>query len=261
MSCDADIKANSLLDSLTIGENFAIPDVDLNDPAFAMPDTDISGSVTPLSNEQLTQQMVGGTGTYDVIMGGHTAHLRFEYDAGRITQAEYSKVFASLAESSMGQAVQFLVSRDQAYWAAIGAQLQAITARVQLQTAKAQMVIARIEAKTQKANFALTKLKLAAEDEGYCALKEQVEGLRAQTLDTRRDSTPVAGSVGKQKDLYSQQIESYKRSSEVNAAKIFYDAYAIQKSIDEGTTTPDSLEEASIENVLMKLKASHGFIP
>ena len=87
---------------------------------------------------------------------------------------------------------------------------------------------------------------------------EQVEGARAQTMDTRSDgTTPVVGLIGKQKDLYSQQITSYQRDAEVKAAKMFIDTWVTQKTIDEGLLAPTSLQNASIDTVMQRIKTNN----
>ena len=200
-------------------------------------------------------------------------HLKAEFKANRITGGEYTKAYIAMMESCMSNAVQFLLGRDQAYWAAAMAQIQAVTARVQLATSKAQFVLAKIQALSAKSEYALTKMKIATESETYCAalfnasqmlpqqlklLTEQTEAQRAQTLDTRTDGAVVKGSVGKQKELYSQQITSYQRDAEVKASKLFTDAWITQKTIDEGLNPPNGFTNASIDTILTKLKSNNG---
>lgn len=170
MSNGAEVVADALMDSLLVGESFAIPSVNLNDPAFNFPSivgNPMYAQVTELSNEDLTTRTIGGTGTYDAIMQSQAVHLKEEFTAGRITGADYAKAYVALAQSASGQAVQFLLGKDQAYWASVIAQGQALTARVQLETAKAQLAIALIEANNQRATFALNKIRLANEDAQY----------------------------------------------------------------------------------------------
>jgi hypothetical protein len=259
MGCGADIEANELIVSLTAGKNFNLPDIDLEGPEYDIP-TDEEGGIyapiTRLTNADLTTGTIDGSGTFDALMRGFKVHLRAEYDAGRITGAEYTKAYTALVEGAMSNATQYLLGRDAAYWQAVSAQLQArqarvleVLARVQLQTAKVQMVALQYEALTNEANYALSKIKLATESVTYCTgkysleqimpiqktlMQEQVEVQRAQTIDTRVDGTPILGAMGKQKELYTQQITSYKRDAEVKAAKIFTDAWITMKTIDEG---------------------------
>lgn len=276
MSCSAEVEANRLLEELTKGDDFTLPDIDMSGPEWDIPggdDSPIFGAITKVTNESLTTREVGGSGTFDALMESAHNHLKTEFKANRITGGEYTKAYIAMMESCMSNAVQFLLGRDQAYWAAALAQIQAVTARVTLATSKAQFVLAKIQALSAKSEYALTKLKIATESETYCAalfnvsqmlpqqlklITEQTESQRAQTLDTRTDGAVVKGSVGKQKELYSQQITSYQRDAEVKASKLFTDAWITQKTIDEGLNPPNGFTNASIDTILTKLKTNNG---
>ncbi|QHJ78140.1 MAG: hypothetical protein [Caudoviricetes sp.] len=276
MSCSAEVEANRLLEELTKGDDFTLPDIDMSGPEWDIPGGDSSpifDAITKVTNESLTTREVGGSGTFDALMESAHNHLKAEFKANRITGGEYTKAYIAMMESCMSNAVQFLLGRDQAYWAAAMAQIQAVTARVQLATSKAQFVLAKIQALSAKSEYALTKMKIATESETYCAalfnadqmlpqqlklITEQTEAQRAQTLDTRTDGAVVKGSVGKQKELYSQQITSYQRDAEVKASKLFTDAWITQKTIDEGLNPPNGFTNASIDTILTKLKSNNG---
>lgn len=276
MSCSAEVEANRLLEELTKGDDFTLPDIDMSGPEWDIPGGDgspIFGAITKITNESLTTREVGGSGTFDALMESAHNHLKAEFKANRITGGEYTKAYIAMMESCMSNAVQFLLGRDQAYWAAALAQIQAVTARVTLATSKAQFVLAKLQALSAKSEYALTKLKIATESETYCAalfnasqmlpqqlklITEQTESQRAQTLDTRTDGAVVKGSVGKQKELYSQQITSYQRDAEVKASKLFTDAWITQKTIDEGLNPPNGFTNASIDTILTKLKSNNG---
>ena len=85
----------------------------------------------------------------------------------------------------------------------------------------------------------------------------QSEAQRAQVSDTLSDGTPVAGLIGKQKDLYTQQINSYKRDAEVKAGKLWIDAWITMKTIDEGLLPPDQFTNTEINEVLATLKTNN----
>ena len=276
MSCSAEVEANRLLDELTKGDDFTLPNVDMSGPEWDIPGGDSSqifGAITKVTNESLTTREVGGSGTFDALMESAHNHLKAEFKANRITGGEYTKAYIAMMEACMSNAVQFLLGRDQAYWAAAMAQIQAVTARVGLATAKAQFVLAKVQALSTKSEYALTKLKLSNEGQNYCAakfnvdeilpaqerlLQEQYEVQRAQTMETRSDSLPIKGSIGKQKELYDQQITSYQRDAEVKASKLFTDAWITQKTIDEGLNPPNGFTNASIDTILTKLKSNNG---
>lgn len=290
MSYGGEVVANQLLTALLAGDNIVIPSVDLDGDLFKIPggiDSEQYQPVVKLTNEQLTTRVVNGDGTFDALMAGFGAHLKIEYDKGRITGAEYTKAYIALTEGAMSNAVQFLLGRDQAFWQAVAAQAQAIAARVALETAKVQYATMQLEALIGRANYALTKLKLATEDVTYAQGKyqidnllpqqyatgqytlnlmmpqqlklitEQAEAQRAQTLNQRSDGQTVTGSIGKQKDLYTQQITSYQRNAEVTAAKLFTDAWITQKTIDEGLLPPTAFENASVNTILNTLKTNN----
>ena len=88
-------------------------------------------------------------------------------------------------------------------------------------------------------------------------VSEQGEAQRAQTLDTRLDGATVTGLMGKQKELYTQQITSYKRDAEVKAGKLWIDAWITMKTIDEGLLPPDQFTNIEINEVLATLKTNN----
>ena len=92
----------------------------------------------------------------------------------------------------------------------------------------------------------------------YQLLREQTETQRAQTTDSRSDGAAVVGYVGKQKDLYSQQIDSYKRDAEIKAAKLVSDGWMTQKTIDEAALTPSSFQQNMVDTVLQVVKQRNG---
>jgi len=277
-TCGAETEANNILTTLLVGEDVSLPAINYSDDIYKIPEDilqNIKGKVARLSNDDLTTGNVSGSGTFDALMRGFKAHLQGEYEKGRITGADYTKAYIALTESAMSQAVNFLINRDQAFWQATTAQLSALTSRMAFETVKMQLSQAKFEALTAKSNYALTKLKLSTESIGYCTAKygldnmlptqlrlvqEQIEVQRAQTLDNRSDGAAITGQVGRQKDLYSQQIISYKRDAEMKAAKIFADGWTVQKTIDEGLTPPTQFTNENINKALAKVALENGFV-
>lgn len=271
--CGMKDTANGLMTDMTTEVDLALPDVDLSLPEFNFPDgSTIYDAIDPLTNESVTTRAMGGSGTFDAMMAGVKAHLDNEWDKGRIAGNDYSKVFLGMSESALQNSVQFLINKDASFWAAQTAQLQAITARVMLESEKAKLITYRAEALTAKASYALAKAALAKASVEHCTLKftldnllptqnellkEQVEVQLAQTSDTRKDGSIVVGTLGKQKDLYAQQIQSYKRSAEQQAAKLFTDAWTVMKTIDEGLTPPTNFANANIDTILASIKTAN----
>lgn len=69
-----------------------------------------------ITNNDLTNATDGdsGTGIFDQIMRTVELHLKEEYDEGRITADSYSNVYLNSLQSSMQQAVAFLLGRVEA---------------------------------------------------------------------------------------------------------------------------------------------------
>lgn len=289
MASGADTLANTLLPSLIAGKTFNFPVVDLSNALFAQPVASGVFYENPslLEVTNLTTGSVGGDGVFDKVMSSLKAHLKEEYNANRITGAEYTKAYTNTVSTALQIAVQFLLGRDQAHWQAMLlqqqakiAQTEAVKARVELETARFMNVRASYEAATLEASYAVTKIKLASEDAAYgnllaqgvgitytntyilpeqkALLGEQVEVQRAQTVDTRRDAGTVTGTLGKQKDLYSQQITSYQRDAETKVAKMFTDSWITQKTIDEGLLAPTNFSNTTLDTVLSKLRTNTG---
>lgn len=86
-------------------------------------------------------------------------------------------------------------------------------------------------------------------------VKEQHESQRAQTMDLRSDGvTPVTGTLGKQKDLHTQQIKSYQLDAQLKAARPFVDAWITMKTIDEGIVPPVNFNNANLDSILGVLR-------
>ena len=112
-----------------------------------------------------------------------------------------------------------------------------------------------VEANTDIAEYNLSSLLPAQ----LTLVKEQGEVQRAQTLDVRSDAIPVSGSVKSQKDLYSQQVISYQRSAQLNAAKVFADAFTAESALTDGAGgSPVAINATNVSAVLTTLRTANG---
>lgn len=259
---NGDVNANQLYISLMDSSVPDFPVIDFDNPAFKLPydpESDLYKNVRKIANEDLSTGVVNGTGTFDVLMEGFKVHLKQEFDANRISGAEYTKAWIALTQSAMQQAVQFLLGKDAAYWQAVIAQAQAIAARIALETAKMQYLSILMEVLNGRAQFALTKLKLATEDVTFATGEYQLNVMLPQQLKLLIQQTDAAaaqtkdgfvGLIGKQKDLYTQQIASYIKDAEIKIAKLYTDAWTVMKTMDEGLLPPDSFSNANIDAIL-----------
>lgn len=275
MSCGADTEGLGILADIKATLSVSVPYVTVTGELFQVPA--VSGSemyqvVQEPSNADMTSGAVDGTGTFDVLMASINAHLKDQFDRGRITGAEYTKAYIALTQSALSTAAQFALTKQQAFWQAQQAQVATITGKLQLETARVEHAKVQYDAETAAANYALVTLKLSNESQQFCVykfqletllpaqaalLEEQTEVQRAQTLDTRTDTATVVGLIGKQKALYTQQVTSYERDAQTKAAKLFTDAWITQKTIDEGLTAPTGFTNASVDEVLTAIKTAN----
>lgn len=341
MNCGIDTSANSLMESLTKDVDINVPVIDLSSPIYQFPGDEtgtLYKEIASVSNKDIVASAKEGDGTFDALMEGIATHLDKQFKLNRISADDYSKVYIALTEAAMTNAIQFVLQKDATKWAAINAQLNAITARVLLESEKNKLATFYIEALESKTKYALGKSQLAISGIEHCTaqytydnilpkqsltLQKQIDGLDidnrtknfnltailpsqhlgleldndakdfnlkntlpanyrtavfnlteilpaqrdllheqkevqvAQTLDVRTDGLPVVGTLGKQKDLYTQQIASYKRNAETNAAKMFLDSWITQKTLDEGLLPPDALNNSSVNEVMNAIKLAN----
>lgn len=86
---------------------------------------------------------------------------------------------------------------------------------------------------------------------------EQGEAERAKTLDERSDGETVEGSVGKQKDLYDQQIDSFIKEAQYKTGKMFLDSWITRKTLDIGVPVPSEFSETTVSSVFNNLRTNN----
>lgn len=190
-TCGSDVAANTLFDNLVDATDFVLPEIDLTDPQFQIPDTSnnaVYETTDKLTEAALTERKVGGTGMFDALMEANKRHLHEEYAAGRISSAMYSETYVAMTTAVMGAAVQYLLQKDNAYYQSLLVQKQAeaaevgvVQAKVQLEGAKAELVRQRVLVKTASAQSAHTKLMIATEDAKRCLTEAQSTQVKYET--------------------------------------------------------------------------------
>lgn len=198
---NSDDLALELYDKLKGDNEVEFPNIDLNDPMYNFGDTTTNplyASVTKLTLDELTTRQPCGAGVFDALMEAYSKHIEIEYDKGRITGTEYAKAYVDLTSNAMSQSIQFLMSKDQAYWSALlvqaqgkAAEIAAIQALVELARLKVDLTTASINVDKVKAETALTKLQLSSEDARIDLVRTQdeIEEYRLAThmpLETQR---------------------------------------------------------------------------
>lgn len=258
-----------------LGQDFSTPAVDLSGASFQLPTQAGNPRYDAIPAhvlEDLTTGVVDGTGAFDKIMSSLRAHLQSEYEKGAITGDQYTKAYIELTTAALSSSLQYILQGTTSYWQALAAQsaaraaeIQAVQAAVELETAKHQMTSAAAQTEMLEAQHVLVQMQIASEDAKHQLAQAQIdlvaeqrESQRAQTMDTRTDGiTPVNGLIEKQKALYTQQVTSYQRDAETKVVKMFVDAWITQKTLDEGLTAPSEFTNASLDEILGIIRGTH----
>lgn len=212
MSKEIPIDSNSvgILNAVTKGLNFDVPDVDFNDDAFKIPDSlaDALQQVPDrLTIEMLTERKVDGAGCFDAIMKAMRVHLAEEYNSGRITGAEYTKAYIATMQVSLQQAVAYLLGKDQAYYQALDTQAKALASNIDAYTAKVRLAIAKAQALITKAQYANEVVKLGLMDKQTDQVMAQTELTEAQTK-TQEKQTDLVIAQTLTEDKKPAQLEA-----------------------------------------------------
>ena len=176
-----------------------------------------------LDVKNITTGTIDGTGTFDVMMQTVFLHLQREYASGRITGDMYAKAYIEIMNNTLAQATQYVVAAFQA-------------------TANDDLVAAQIRKINKDIELVTEQIELI----GYQGIGEQ-----AKYLDVVNGQV-IAGTIGKQKDVYTAQTKGFKDSALQSLAKTMIDTWSVRRSTDEGTmTTPESkLYDANIGNAV-----------
>lgn len=176
-----------------------------------------------LDVKNITAGTIDGTGTFDVMMQTVFLHLQREYASGRITGDMYAKAYIEIMNNTLAQATQYVVAAFQA-------------------TANDDLVAAQIRKINKDIELVTEQIELI----DYQGVSEQ-----AKYLDVVNGQV-IAGTIGKQKDVYTAQTKGFKDSALQSLAKTMIDTWSVRRSTDEGTqTTPESkLYDGNIGNAI-----------
>lgn len=186
-----------------------------------------------LTEEALTSRTVGGAGLFDGLMAAMGAHLRAEFEKGRISGADYANAWVASMQAAMGSAVQYLLQKDQAYYQAVLVQKQVekidyeltylLPKELERLTKQVELATAEITATTAKKDQILyeTANILPAQKENLLkdgALKtfQLTDVLPAQVAGMTADT---AGKIYNNDYLLPAQLTSLKEQNESHRAK------------------------------------------
>lgn len=207
----------------------------------------------------LTQGTLQGEGVFDQLMRAGKAHLEEEFRSRRIQGPEYATVYLGMIQTTMDQAIRFLLEHRQA-----GLQADLIAEQVESEGINQELLNVRvINAGKEGEVLDGQKCKLDAE---FDLLQEQrlktvaETALLGQKMATEKAQTVGAGIdadsvIGSQKALYQAQRDGYVRDAEQKAAKLMADTWNVRRTTDEGTqaNTTNKLDDASVGRAIAQL--------
>ena len=204
--------------------------------------------VAPLTIDDITSGSVTGTGIFDKLMATVAAQLQSEFQADRITKSDYGQVYVSALNATLAQAIQFLLTKDQAaiQAATLVTQLELLELqKAQLQLQNEKLALEKLQTEQQTLLIASQVLTDAAQ---RGLIKQKTITETAQTQDG------YAGIVGQQKALYAAQTTGFTRDAEQKAAKLALDILATQLSTDDSMTVENTnMHPAAIGAMVKKL--------
>jgi hypothetical protein len=171
-----------------------------------------------VTTESLTDARVDGNGTFDTLMRATKLHLDEEFSKGRITGAEYSKVYLGGLQQVMQTALQFTLAQRSTTLANELAEEQIVMAKIQQREEEAKIL--QIEAQTRLVDQQRTNLiddlltsakqreKMDAEIEN---IKLQKDLIAAQIIEMQQRGELVKQQILNLKDELLTSIEQRKK--------------------------------------------------
>jgi hypothetical protein len=190
---------------------------------------------------EVTEGTLEGSGVFDTLMAAIEVHLEKEYKDGRLKGNEYATVYLGAMQNAMQQAIQFVLTKQQADKQAelLVAQKLATEADTAIkQTQSSQDMLVKQQQISESVARVTREDELA--DENVLLLKSQTAKTDADKLliDQKKTSELYqiidigTGVIGKQQSLYTNQANSFTRKAEVEATKLIADVYSMVISQD-----------------------------
>lgn len=167
----------------------------------------------------ITDGNIDGTGAFDVLMRSVRAHLELEYKSNRIRDEDYATVYLGAIQSAMGQAIQFVLGKEQAETAARLADLQ-------FTKSDAEIALLQQQLKTEKAQTEPVEEGLMGMQQDVMAqeiLNKQAQVLlseRQAEAELYRFTDTTEGLIGKQQAQIEAETELTKQRLITETAQV-----------------------------------------
>ena len=201
--------------------------------------------ITPITNEDLTTEVVDGTGIFDELMTAANAHLDSQFKNERITGTQYAEVYLGQLQAVLANAVQFLIERDKTY-------LNNLLINAQIELANKQVELAEKQLEQADKQLELLEKQIELQQAQSDLAKQKIKTEIAQIADNV-DGVAVGGVIGAQVALYKQQRESFLRDAEQKSLKILADTWITRKTIDDGVEVPVNFDTDALNAFTQKV--------
>lgn len=134
---------------------------------------------------ELTQGTVGGTGVFDVLMQAVKAHLKGEFEAGRIRGTDYANAYTMSVGQVLAQASQYATQR-----AKLEAELKLLDAQLARTAAESMNLIKQgsiLDSQLCKSEAEIARINI----ETTYKVPEEVKAIRKQTMLTQVQTDQV----------------------------------------------------------------------
>ena len=213
-----------------------------------------------LTNEVVTP--TEGTGVFDQLMEKMEKRLQEQYDANRITGSDYANVYLGMLQSTLQQAVQFLLNKDKS---ALDAMIAEATVEKQWgysvttdgngdvvlgASTGTGLIDEQITEQAEKVDLVTGQIAKVYADTALVGQQQETE--LAQTTD------PTGGLLLSKQELIQAQTLGFASDTKQKVLKQMFEGYAVTLSIAGSATAPDASKEPSIDNLVGEILADVG---
>lgn len=213
----------------------------------------------------LTNEVVApteGTGIFDQLMEKMEKRLQEQYDANRITGSDYANVYLGMLQSTLQQAVQFLLNKDKS---ALDAMIAEATVEKQWgysvttdvngdvvlgASTGTGLIDEQINEQAEKVDLVTGQIAKVYADTALVGQQQETE--LAQTTD------PTGGLLLSKQELIQAQTLGFASDTKQKVLKQMFEGYAVTLSIAGSATAPDASKEPSIDNLVGEILADVG---
>jgi len=166
--------------------------------------------MSTISTAHLTEQDLEGTGVFDILMDATKQHIKTEFDANRVTGADYAQLYSTAITNVLQQSIAFLLNKE-----INDKQADLLTAQISKLVKDEDLVDQQILQSVQQTELLEAQVSLA-----YAQIQD--------TVNIKDVSTTVTGLVSR------QRLQTEAETALVGTQK----NVALAQILDNVTTTP-----------------------